>query len=106
MLVRILDNDEMICIVAVLVSIMEISSENICTNKIFRLSPLHNDLKPTEPPTTESNDSSRTLCSSKCFNDVTCSGFFYHYDGVCFTFSTRFRNLYFAVKDGMVGYGK
>ncbi|XP_041372882.1 fibrinogen C domain-containing protein 1-like [Gigantopelta aegis] len=62
------------------------------------------DLKPVEIPTQQLNVSSKMVCSTKCYNDVTCTGFFYNYDGRCSTFSARFHSLTFVNETGTQAY--
>ena len=78
----------------------------VCGDKLFRLSPLHNDLNPVERPTKQVNVSGRAMCSTKCYNDVTCSGFFFRCDGRCSLFSTRFRSMSYVMDNGTNAYGE
>ena len=95
-----------LCTFIVLLTFPKPSASSDCGDKTFIMSPLHNDLEPVELPTKRLNDSSRTLCSTKCYNDVTCSGFVYHYDGGCSLFSTRFHVLSFVNKTGTQAFGE
>ena len=95
-----------LCTFTVLMCFPKPSASAVCGDKTFIMSPLYNDLEPVELPTKLLNDSSRTLCSTKCYNDVTCSGFVYHYDGECSIFSTRFHGLSFVKKPGTQSFGE
>ena len=87
-------------------SIFKLLTANICGERTFRLAPLYNDLEPVELPTKRLKGSSRTVCSTKCYYDVTCSGFVYHYQSGCSMFSEIFGTLTFVNKTGSKAYGE
>ena len=94
-----------ICTLTVLLSILHISA-NLCVGRMFRLSPLYNDVEPVNNPMKKLNVSNKMLCSTKCYFSATCTGFFYRYDGTCSLFSIRFDQLTVVKENGSRGYGK
>ncbi|XP_041372883.1 microfibril-associated glycoprotein 4-like [Gigantopelta aegis] len=89
---------------AILLSIIGGLAANICGDKTFRISPLYSHLKPVERPAKELNVSSRMVCSTRCYNDVKCTGFFYNDDGRCSMFNVRFHSLSFVNETGTQAY--
>ena len=94
------------CTISVLLSILHSSAADICGDKTFRKSPLHIDVEPTDFRGRNLTVPNKLVCSTKCYYDATCSGFFYRYDGSCFLLGTRFHDLLFVNANGTQGFGK
>ncbi|XP_041373583.1 microfibril-associated glycoprotein 4-like [Gigantopelta aegis] len=90
---------------AILLSIIGVPAANICGDKTFRIAPLYSHLKPVERPAKELNVSSRMACSTTCYYNVKCTGFFYNDNGRrCSMFNVRFHSLSFVNETGTQAY--
>ncbi|XP_041372459.1 techylectin-5A-like [Gigantopelta aegis] len=95
----------MLVILVVLFSMIICSSaENSCGERRFRMSPLHQNLKPKAVPTKELNYSNLVECSNKC--DASCEGFFFNSEknSVCSMYNQRFVSMAFEQNNGTQAY--
>ena len=97
---------EQFCTIAVLLSILHSSAADVCGDKTFRKSPLHIDVEPAYFDGRNLTVPNKRVCSTKCYYDAMCSGFFYRYDGLCFLLGKKFTKLLFVKENGTQGFGK
>ena len=93
---------------AILFNIFSRLYSSSCDNlQTMQISPLYTDLKPVETFSKEVRVTSRIRCAVHCYNDVSCTGFFFNKDdGVCSVYHTSFRSMAFVTSSRTVAFGK
>ena len=85
------------------------SARNDCTAEVFAISQLYNNLKPVEGLLKEESGSTVMGCSTRCYRNISCTGFLFNKDegGLCSMYKERFRSAtHFVNQSGSLAFGK